>query len=121
VCPVCGACRAEYHQLDGTLAFRAITAARFGSTGRNILRGPSVVNVNASLFRTFRLTERYKLEFRAEAYNLSNTPHFNNPATNVSNMRLNADGGIASLGNFMSITSTQGDSRQFRLGLRLSF
>jgi hypothetical protein len=102
-------------------AFRAVTAVGFGNTGRNILRGPGVVNVNCSLFRVFRVTERLKLEFRAEAYNLSNTPHFNNPTANVSNMRLNSDGSIASLGNFMSIISTQGDPRQFRFGLRLSF
>ena len=103
------------------LAFRAVTAARFGSTGRDILRGPGEVNLNASVFRTFRLTERIKLEFRAEAYNLSNTPHFNAPSANVSSMSLRPDGSIASLGNFMSITSTVGDPRQFRFGLRLSF
>jgi hypothetical protein len=103
------------------LAFRAVTDVRFGNTGRNILCGPGVVNVNASLFRLFSLTERHKLEFRAEAHNLSNTPHFNNPGANASNMRLNSDGSLASLGNFLSITSAQADERQFRLGLRLSF
>jgi hypothetical protein len=103
------------------LAFRAVTTLRFGSTGRNILRGPHTTNLNVSLFRRFRLTEGFNLEFRAESYNFTNTPHFTNPAANVSNMRLNSDGSIASLGNFMSITSTQGDPRQFRLGLRLSF
>jgi hypothetical protein len=103
------------------LAFRAVTGARFGNTGRDVLRGPGVVNINASLFRVFPLTEHWEIEFRAEAYNLSNTPHFNNPATNVSNMQLNPDGLIASLGNFMSITGTQGDPRQLRFGLRLSF
>jgi hypothetical protein len=103
------------------LAFRAVTDVRFGNTGRNILRGPGVVNVNASLFRLFPLTERFKMEFRAEVHNFSNTPHFNNPAANASNMRLNPDGSLASLGNFLSITAAQADERQFRLGLRLSF
>jgi hypothetical protein len=103
------------------LAFRAVTGARFGNTGRNILRGPRTTNLDASLFRVFRLTERFNLEFRAEAYNLSNTPHFVNPNANVSNMTLNSDGSVSNLGNFLSITSTQGDPRQFRFGLRLSF
>jgi hypothetical protein len=61
------------------------------------------------------------MEFRAEVHNFSNTPHFNNPAANASNMRLNPDGSLASLGNFLSITAAQADERQFRLGLRLSF
>ncbi|HYM11762.1 MAG TPA: TonB-dependent receptor [Bryobacterales bacterium] len=103
------------------LAFRSVTGVRFGDTGRNILRGPGVVNTNLSLFRSFAISERFALQFRAESYNFTNTGHFNNPSTNVSNMRLNADGSIASLGNFMSITSAQTDQRQFRLGLRLSF
>ena len=103
------------------LAFRSITGVRFGNTGRNILRGPGVTNVNMSLFRVFPLSERLNLQFRAEAFNLTNTAHFTNPSTNVSNMRLAADGTISSLGNFLSITGAQQDQRQFRLGLRLSF
>ena len=103
------------------LAFRSVTDVRFGSTGRNILRGPGVVNMNLSVFRSFPLTERFTLQFRAESYNLANSGHFTNPGANVSNMRLNADGSIASLGNFLSITGAQADQRQFRFGLRLSF
>jgi hypothetical protein len=103
------------------LAFRALTAVRYGSSGRNILRGPGAVNADISVFREFPITERLRLEFRAEAFNVSNTPHFNNPATNVSNMRLNADGSIANLGNFMSVTSAVADERNFRFGLRLQF
>ncbi len=103
------------------LAFRAITDIRYGSSGRNILRGPGVVNSDFSVFRTFPLTERFKLQFRAEAFNITNTPHFNNPSTNVSNMRLNQDGSISNLGNFMSITSAVADERNFRFALRLSF
>jgi len=79
------------------------------------------VNSDFSVFRTFPLTERFKLQFRAEAFNITNTPHFNNPSTNVSNMRLNQDGSISNLGNFMSITSAVADERNFRFALRLSF
>lgn len=105
------------------LAFMPVTTVSFGNSGRDILFGPSTINLDASLFRTFAITERLKLEFRAEAYNLSNTPHFANPAADVSNMTLNPDGSIANLGNFMSITSTNPNlnPREFRFGLKLSF
>ena len=103
------------------LAFRTITDVRYGSSGRDILRGPGVVNSDLSIFRTFPLTEKLNLQFRAEAFNFTNTPHFNNPSTNVSNMRLNSDGTINNLGNFMSVTSARADERNFRFGLRLSF
>jgi hypothetical protein len=36
-------------------------------------------------------------------------------------MRLNGDGSISSLGNFMSVTSAVTDERNFRFGLRLQF
>ena len=102
-------------------AFRAVTGVRFGNTGRNILRGPGVMNVNLSLFRNFHLSERVNLQFRAESYNFTNTPHFSNPSANVSNAKFDANGNVVSLGNFLSITSANQDQRQFRLGLRLSF
>jgi hypothetical protein len=79
------------------------------------MSGPGVVNTDLSLFRLFRITERISLQFRAEAFNLSNTPHFANP------------NGNANSSNFGKITSTQsaadavGRSREMRFGLRLGF
>ena len=98
-----------------TTAFARVTEVRFGNVGRNTMRGPGVVNVDLSLFRTFKFTERLGLQFRAESFNISNTPHFSNP------------NGNANSSLFGRITSTQsnadavGRSREFRLGLRLSF
>jgi outer membrane receptor protein involved in Fe transport len=108
------------------LAFRQPTGVRFGTTGRNALRGPGMWNLDLSLFRSFNITERVRTEFRAECFNLTNTPKFSNPGTNVGSMVLNPDGTIRALNNFSSITSTQGNAgnsseRQFRFGLRLSF
>ena len=65
-------------------AFAPVTQVRYGTTGRNILRGPRLVNLDASLFRNFRVSERCKVQLRGESYNVSNTPHFNNPSANVS-------------------------------------
>ena len=71
--------------------------ARFGTAGFNTLRGPGVFNMDLGLFREFRLMERMKLQFRAEGFNATNTPHFANPYANASAMALNPDGSIASL------------------------
>ena len=72
---------------------------------------PGVVNVDLSLFRTFRVTEAINLQFRAEAFNISNTPHFNNPNTSVTS---------SSFGRITS-TDTNFKERRFRFGLRLSW
>ena len=103
------------------LAYVPVTAVRFGNSGLNSLRGPGVVNLDLGLFREFSVTERVKIQFRAEAFNASNTPHFNNPGTNVSNLQRNADGSVANLRGFSEITSAQDDERNLRFGLRISF
>ena len=77
--------------------------------GLRALRGPGAVNIDLSLFRKFRLTERFNLEFRAESYNFTNTPHFDNP-----------NGSLAS-SNYTYITSALQDQRVVRFALRLGF
>ena len=56
--------------------------------GRNTMRGPGVVNLDLSLFRSFKLNDRFNLQFRAEAFNVSNTPHFANPVSDVNSSEL---------------------------------
>jgi len=97
-----------------TSAFARPTGVRFGNVGRNTMRGPGVVNTDLSLFRTFKITEKINLQARGEAFNLSNTPHFSNPTSNINSS------------NFGKILSTQsadafGRSREMRFGLRLGF
>ena len=70
----------EYYDVT---AFAPVNTARFGTIGRNTLRGPGVINNDLSLFRDFRITEAVKLTFKAEAFNLTNTPHFGFPDANV--------------------------------------
>jgi hypothetical protein len=128
----------EVRKLGGTgrgqpffdpLSFRQVTEPRFGNAGYNSLRGPGLVNLDAGLFRDFPLTEKFRLQFRAEAFNFTNTPHWANPGTNASGVTFNADGSIRDLGGFGEITSTNAsylgragsDERMLRLGLRLSF
>ena len=83
--------------------------ARLGTCGRNTLRGPGAVNLDLGVFRRFPIRELINLEFRAEAANSTNTPHFNNPNANIS------------ASNFLVVTSALPDQRQLRLGLRLSW
>lgn len=88
-------------------------ANRFGTAGWNTVRGPGIRTWDLGLFRRFRLTERFDLQFRAEAFNFTNTPIFNNPQGNLTSL------------NFGSITETNPNApaanRQFRFGLRLGF
>ncbi len=102
------------------LAFAPVTDRRFGTAGYNSLRGPGVANWDFGLFRNFTFGERWNLQFRADAFNFTNTPHFNNPGANVDNLRLNGDGSVRDLNGFSEVTSSFGE-RQIRLGLRLSF
>ena len=111
---ILGGTRAGQSYFD-PLAFRSITDVRYGNSGLNTLRGPGVVNLDLGLFREFRVRD-LQIQFRAEAFNATNTPHFNNPGANVSSMRLNADGTVNSLGGYTEITSAKADERQVRLG-----
>jgi outer membrane receptor protein involved in Fe transport len=109
------------------LAFAPVTTAAFGTSSFDMVRGPGTFNFDAGLFREFHVTERYRIQFRAESLNVTNTPHFSNPGNNVSNLVLNTDGSVRSLGGYTVITSTQGngregiDERMFRFGLRVTF
>lgn len=101
-------------------AFAPVTAVRFGNTGRDILRGPGLFNLDASLFRTFRMTERFRLQFRAEMFGATNTPQFGNPGATVSSAVRNSDGSIRTLNGYDEITSASGE-RVIRFALKFSF
>ena len=110
------------------LAFAPVTTAAFGTAGFNSVFGPGAINLDAGLSREFHVTERWRIQFRADAFNATNTPHFSNPSANVSNLVLNGDGSVKSLGGYTSITSTNGgigregiDERMLRLALRIRF
>jgi hypothetical protein len=91
-------------------AFRAGPANQFGSVGRNILTGPGRIGTDLSLARIFPITEKLRLEFRGDAFNLTNTPAFNNPVTSVTDP------------NFMQVRSTAALSeRQLRVGAVVRF
>lgn len=84
---------------------------RYGNTGRNSVYGPGGVNLDLSLFRGIRFGGTRQLEFRVEAFNVTNTPKFGNPNGDVTSS------------NFMRITGTLNgySERQVRLGVRFAF
>jgi hypothetical protein len=108
------------------LAYAPVPNVAFGTSGFNRLRGPGPDNIDMNVFRDIRLTERFKIQIRGEAFNAANHPHFSTPGANVSNMSLNPDGSVKSLGGFSQITSTTPlgrliDPRYFRFGFRFMF
>jgi hypothetical protein len=82
---------------------------QFGNSGRNILSGPGLNDFDFAAIKRFSLGERAKLEFRAELYNMFDTPNFAYPHTNVS------------AAHFGVINNTSGIARQIQFGLKLSF
>jgi hypothetical protein len=102
-------------------AFRPVTTARFGNSARNMLYGPGMINVDFGIFRAFKIGEGKDIQFRAESFNMMNTPHFNNPSSSASDMTIAADGSVSKVNNFMNITGAQADQRTFRFGLRFGF
>jgi hypothetical protein len=81
---------------------------RWGTAGRNTLRAPGIVNYDMSLFKKFPVKEVLTIEFRAEFYNLTNTPFFGTPATNVNS---------ATFGEISSASN----QRNIQFALRLLF
>ena len=53
----------------------------FGDSARRVTRGPGSVNFAFSLFKQVVFSERVRVQFRAEAFNLTNTPTFEVPAS----------------------------------------
>jgi hypothetical protein len=94
-----------------TSAFTA-PASGFGNSGRNILRGPRYVDMDLSLGKTFRITERAGFELRADSYNALNHPQFNLPDNNILS---------STAGKITSTTNFGGPGRTIQLGGRFSF
>jgi hypothetical protein len=63
--------------------FSAPGAGQFGNSGRNFFIGPHYFELDASLLKRIPINERMKLEIRADATNLTNTPSFAAPTTDI--------------------------------------
>jgi hypothetical protein len=95
-------------------AFRMPIPGTFGNVSRGSLRGPNLVNIDTSLFKKFAITERWTLQFRAEAFNILNHPNFAYPNEIVfSGSTYSSSAG--------AVTNTATPSRQIQFALKLLF
>lgn len=110
---------------NGTAIANA-TGTDFGNVGRNVLRGPSQVNVDFSLIKRFPFAESRNIELRAEFFNLFNHPNFANPISNLSAVpatSIDANTGriTGSPGDFGRIVSTSNNPRLIQFAIKLNF
>ena len=84
----------------------------FGNTGRNRLLGPSFSQLDLSMSKTFVVTDRFRGQLRAEAFNLLNTVNLANPNTCV-----DCPGTAGRITNIFRLAVM----RQWQFGLRLEF
>jgi len=93
-----------------TAAFVQNPAGTFGTSKRNMLRGPGYANVDVGVFKDFRgVKGSHKIQFRCEIFNLFNRQNLGNPDANMSS---------PSVGR---ITNTVGDPRVIQLALKYVF
>jgi hypothetical protein len=92
-----------------TAAFGTPALETYGNLGRNSLRDPSFHNLDLSLTRQFPIKERATLEFRADAFNLSNSVVLGGPNSTLGNS------------NFGLITGTANSERQVQFSMKLLF
>ena len=95
-------------------AFVLPTAGTYGNLGRGVYRGPELADLDVSLFKTTKITERANLQFRAEFFNALNHANFGTPnATVFSGTAFNPSAGL--------VTATTTTSRQIQFGIKLVF
>ena len=92
-----------------TSAFSQPAQWTIGNAGRGLVWGPGLRSLDMTISKYFTITERIRMQFRGEAYNLSNGPYFAQP--NVTN----------GAGTFGRITAVSNSARQVQLALKLNF
>ncbi len=91
-----------------TAAFVQPALYTFGDAGVGIIRGPGLINLDFSVLRTFRVTERVRTEFRGEFFNALNHTNFGNPGSAL---------GAPAFG----VISGAGPAREIEVGVRVLF
>ncbi|MCU1317008.1 MAG: TonB-dependent receptor [Candidatus Acidoferrum typicum] len=91
-------------------AFSAPTTGHFGTCRPYSVHGPGYEDVDLSLFKSFRVTESKRLEFRTEFFNSFNHPNFAAPSSN-----------IAFPSSFGKVYGTVGDPREIQFALKFYY
>jgi hypothetical protein len=106
-------------------AFQQQPIGNPGNEGRAQCYGPHWRATDFSVFKDFSVKEKYKISFRAEAYNISNTPNFALPGNTISSWTVKQDpaGRPTNAGAFGQITATNigFTPRVMQLALKFSF
>jgi len=92
-----------------TTALSSPAVWNIGNAGRGLIWGPGLRSLDFTISKFFSFTERVRLQYRAEAYNLSNSPYFANP--NV----------VVGAGTYGRITAVSNSARQIQMALKLYF
>jgi hypothetical protein len=87
-------------------AFSAPANGTWGNLGRYIANGPGAFEIDSSLQKRFRVTERLALNFRAAAYNLANHPEYKTPGASVGSVSGTAIKPTASFGRITGVLNT---------------
>ena len=93
-------------------AFSTVALGQFGTCAPRAFHGPGLMNMDISLFKTFVVTERLKVEFRSEFFNSFNHANFANPSANAA---------PASIASFGKITGAIGEPRDIQFALKMYF
>jgi len=93
-------------------AFLLPTAGTYGNAGRDILTGPGLATFDTSLFKTTAISERLKLQFRAEIFNLFNHANFGMPVVSTF-----SSGAVSPTAGTITYTTTT--QREIQFGLKL--
>ena len=100
------------------------TIQLLGDSARRVVRGPGSMNADVSAFKNTRITERLGLQFRAEFFNLTNTPTFFLPSASARNMTcIGPAGAPCNAGNpeFGKLSNGTATGRQVQFGIKLLF
>jgi len=95
------------------------TAGVFGNAGRNIIRGPGYFDMDATLTRNFKIREYLIFQFEAQAIGVTNTPHFGNPDSNITDANFGKVTGETATSN--ASLGGSGGERQWWFGGKFIF
>ena len=97
-----------FNRWFNTTAFQGAGTGKFGNVGRSTMRAPGFINVTLGLSRKVRVTERFNVEVRGEAFNAINHANANNLSTSLNSPR------------YGQVTTAQ-DPRIIQIGLKVGF
>jgi hypothetical protein len=115
-------------QINGLATYYCIPPPGQSGVGRNTMQGPKYWNLDSGLLKNFTLTERFRLEFRAEAFNVLNHPNFENPrnstqgsASVTSSLLGSVCCATAAVASAQQVNPVGEPMRVLQLGLKLNF